>query len=767
MSSENRMKKTTLLKILNLIIITLISNCLLFASTKEEKLQKLIDQYKLIIQKNNYEKDANYIMILEKLSAEYEFVNIDSSIYYANKLKDLSSKYNNEKVNMIYLNLQGNINQTLNKNQEALNYYFQAYSIAVSSKNIKYCTKISRAISFSYYYQGNYSEFLKYQNYSLEYAKLLGDRLILGESYTNLGISFGQVGDYKNAILNHSKALEIFTEKNDQDHIASCLNNLGLIYLKLQNYDKALNNFNKSIEIKKKSNSISNLATGGSISGVYGNIGLVYSAMHQAQKALEYYIKSLENVENESNKSNLIKTLNNITWVLIDLKKYDEAQKNLDSSYQIALTIGDVDSQIATKLGQAKLFYILKKYKLAEQVCLEAKDLAIKIKNNIQIIECYNDLYNIYEANKQYQKAFEYLKLYNAENQKNLNEGKIKEIANLEAKYEFEKEKKELINKQKIQNKIANQEIKTQKYIINSIAFALVVFTILILLVLRNSNKVKNINQLLQETNVRMENQNEEIQSQNQEITIQKEELQNLNEIKDKFVSIISHDLRSPFSGFLGMTELLVEHGHKFSKEELLEKFEKLNKSAQNVSSLLENLLELSIIHRGLNKLILSDNSLKSIISINLDLLSFWATKKEITIETNIESDFHVFCDLKLVNSVIRNILSNALKFTNIGGKIKIDVYEFDEQRYAVSISDNGVGMDAKTLNNLFQLDKKTSRLGTEGELSSGLGLIICKEYIENHKCEIYVESQENVGSKFTITLPKSNSSLSDELIDL
>lgn len=489
--------------------------------------------------------------------------------------------------------------------------------------------------------------------------------------------------------------------------------------------------------------------------------------MKQADKALQYYIMSLESSEKETNKTNFINTLNNISWVLIDLKRYEEAKINIDSSLRIAIEIENENTQMASYLAYTKLYFATKKYDLAEKYCLKAYEKAKKSNVVGQLVETSQYLYKIYQLKGNFKKAFEFLEIYNEETNKYFNEAKIKELANLEAKYEYDKVMKDLISKQKVQSKIANQEITNQKYIINTIGLALLIFTFLILLVLRNSNKVKNINQLLIETNNRMEEQNEEIQRQNEEITQQKEELLNLNEIKDKFVSIISHDLRSPFSGFLGMTDVLVEHGYKFPKEVILQKIEKLNRSAKNVYTLLENLLELSIIHRGLNKMEYADNSLKSILLLNLDLLSFLAVNKKITIEEKIESDFHVFCDLKLVNSVIRNILTNAFKFTKIGGNIKIEVNEYDEQRYAVSISDNGIGMDANTLNNLFRLDKKTSRLGTEGELSSGLGLIICKEYIEKHKCEIFVESQENIGSKFTFTLPKSNSLLSDELIEL
>lgn len=258
-----RMKKTFLIKSLYLLIIILFINFNLYATKRDSLLQNFIVQYDQIIQKNNFEKDTNYSQILEKLSAKYEFINIDSSIYFANKLKELSNKNGSEFDKMKSLNLFGNIYQTMNKNKEALNYYFQAYSIALKEKNIKYCTKISRAISFSYYYQGNYSEFLKYQNYSLYYAKKLNDTIILGESYTNLGISFGQINDYKNALENHIKAIDIFTKINDESHLASCCNNIGLIYLRLGNYDKALFYFHKAIELKKKHNIFASSINGG------------------------------------------------------------------------------------------------------------------------------------------------------------------------------------------------------------------------------------------------------------------------------------------------------------------------------------------------------------------------------------------------------------------------------------------------------------------------------------------------------------------------
>jgi PAS domain S-box-containing protein len=238
-------------------------------------------------------------------------------------------------------------------------------------------------------------------------------------------------------------------------------------------------------------------------------------------------------------------------------------------------------------------------------------------------------------------------------------------------------------------------------------------------------------------------------------IKLKNEELQRTNAEKDKFFSIIAHDLRSPFNGFLGLTEIMAEGLHCMTLEEIQKIAVTMKKSANNLYSLLGNLLEWSRMQRGLipfePKLFL----LMPEITESMALVTEAADKKEIAISYDIPEDLTVFADGNMVEGIIRNLSSNAVKFTRKGGVVNVSAKTMPDNSVEISIKDTGIGMDKEMINNLFRIDIDTSRKGTEDESSTGLGLIICKDFIEKHGGKLRVESEEGKGSTFYFTIPK------------
>ncbi|NLT52467.1 MAG: PAS domain S-box protein, partial [Ignavibacteria bacterium] len=233
------------------------------------------------------------------------------------------------------------------------------------------------------------------------------------------------------------------------------------------------------------------------------------------------------------------------------------------------------------------------------------------------------------------------------------------------------------------------------------------------------------------------------------------EELAESNSTKDKFFSIISHDLRSPFQGFLGLTEILSDKENNFSREEISEISREMNKSAENMLSLLRNLFEWAQIQKGTidyypKKFSISDN-INSAILIH----SQKAAQKNIEIVNESDTKTIVFADERMVNSILGNLIANALKFTEKNGKVICKTKEKDENFIEISIKDTGIGMSSQLLKKLFKISEKTGRKGTEGEESTGLGLILCKDFVRLNKGEIWAESAEGKGSTFYFTLPK------------
>ena len=230
--------------------------------------------------------------------------------------------------------------------------------------------------------------------------------------------------------------------------------------------------------------------------------------------------------------------------------------------------------------------------------------------------------------------------------------------------------------------------------------------------------------------------------------------LQELNASKDKFFSIISHDLRSPFNSILGFTELLWKNSGDFSRAEIEKIAYDIYKTGNETIDLLNNLLEWSSSQTG--KLIINSENffLKSVVDDTIDLLNDYAKKKNITVLNEIPGQIEVFADKNMISSVIRNLLSNAIKFSQ---NCNVRITAKDANSFVkFSITDSGVGIKPEDIKKLFRLDTEFSTPGTAKEKGSGLGLILCKEFIEKNNGKIYVESEKGKGTSFMIKLPKT-----------
>jgi PAS domain S-box-containing protein len=238
------------------------------------------------------------------------------------------------------------------------------------------------------------------------------------------------------------------------------------------------------------------------------------------------------------------------------------------------------------------------------------------------------------------------------------------------------------------------------------------------------------------------------------EIELQNENLRRINSEKDKFFSIIAHDLRSPFNGFLGLTQIMAEDLPSFTMAEVQKIATKMSKSAANLYRLLTNLLEWSKIQRGAIQFNPEVILLNLVVGGSTELLQEDASRKKIELETLIPEDMFVFADVNMLQTVLRNLLSNALKFTPQGGKITISAKAKEGHQVEIAIQDNGIGMDQTLAANLFHLDVKTAREGTEGEPSTGLGLLLCKEFVERNGGKLWFESKAGSGSTFYFSMP-------------
>ncbi|MBM2816809.1 MAG: histidine kinase [Ignavibacteria bacterium] len=232
--------------------------------------------------------------------------------------------------------------------------------------------------------------------------------------------------------------------------------------------------------------------------------------------------------------------------------------------------------------------------------------------------------------------------------------------------------------------------------------------------------------------------------------------LRELNASKDRFFSIIAHDIKGPISSFVILSEHLFRHFTELTEDEQVDMLSAMYSSTKQLYNLLENLLEWSRIQMGIIQVMPLVFKIHEAVAANITMLQPSALSKNISITSLIPVDSTVYCDSHIFNSIIRNLLTNSIKFTHHGGKVIISSSEVDNMN-EICVEDNGVGIPMGAINKLFRLDEKYSTLGTDDEKGTGLGLILCKEFVEKSGGSIRVESEENSGSRFIIQLPLWN----------
>ncbi len=238
-------------------------------------------------------------------------------------------------------------------------------------------------------------------------------------------------------------------------------------------------------------------------------------------------------------------------------------------------------------------------------------------------------------------------------------------------------------------------------------------------------------------------------------LTIQRQEkqLRELNATKDKLFSIIAHDLRSPFNSLIGYSDLLLQQFDKLDEKRILRAIERINISSKEAFSMLGNLLTWARSQMGTLSWTLKEIRLQALVSSVISLLEVNAKKKDIEIRNEIDADLKINASHEMLSTVFRNLLSNAIKYTQPGGEVIVQA-EHANSEIEILVRDTGVGISKELIDRLFRIDSIFSTVGTANEKGTGLGLLLCKEFIDNHNGTISVKSQEGEGTEFTIRLP-------------
>jgi len=555
-------------------------------------------------------------------------------------------------------------------------------------------------------------EMFLYAEKALALAKKIGINTEIAKSYHILGIFYAETGDLQNALEYFFKSLHVLEELGDEGRKGVALGAIARVSQMLENYDDALKYDLQALDIALRNKDTLNLATN------YNNVGADYNNLKNFEEATEYYNKALQ--ISRKNNNFRIQALShlNIGFAFQKIKKYDDAYINLRQSEQIYHKIKDKNGQVNC-LNKLAAYY--QELNQADSAIINARKALFVAEGNGAITQkrqSYAILNEAYKHISKFDSAYKYMEMFNILNDSIRNSGNTKKITQLEMQYRFEKERE--IDSLKHKAEVEKQESLTILFLV---AFFLAV--VLVIFIFRSFIiKKKSETKLLE-----------------------------LNAVKDKFFKIISHDLKSPFTAFISISEILSNPEIKLSPEKTQYFANSINTSAKSSYDLFQNLLMWSMSQRCNLEINKTEIKVHTILTDTISLLTASADAKKIEITHDILPELAIITDKNIFKTVLRNLISNSIKFTPEGGKIQI-FSKPDNHYLHITVSDNGIGISAENLTKIFKTSSHHTTPGTNSEPGTGLGLILCQEILEKAGGNISVESEESKGSGFTISLP-------------
>lgn len=641
------------------------------------------------------------------------------------------------KINL-YIELGNNL--SYEKPEKAIIYYNQSIQIAKKHKNPNFIGKSYKAIGSFFYEKSDYEEALSNFKLAQIYFEKASNQRESGRAYMNIGNVYLSQNIDSKAYEYFLKALRIAEKTNYLKGISAAYNNIGLIYKERNDALKAIDYYNKSLKIATQIND----KVG--ISSTLTNIGNVYADEKKFNLAIDYYNKSLKIDTEQQDKFGMVICFNNIGEIYLEQGLYTKAKQYYENGIDLAQEIGN-------KSMLAMLYLNLSNLNLKELQLEEAYDNAMlsfkyakltnEIKAQAQVYELFSE---ISVAQNNYKKAYEFQKLFKKFNDSVSSSDRLMKIKELDVIFDAENKNKELQNltDNNRQNEI---QITNQKILIYSFIFLIfIVFLFTAILFKQNQDKVK-MNALLSLKSVQIEDKNKEILEQHQN-------LEKLNDTKDKFFSIIGHDLKNPMNSIIGFSELLSDNYNKYDDEKRNKFINIIKESAHRSNELLENLLTWAQSQSNSIEFHPTKISLKKSIEEVFGLLNVQASKNDITLQSNFSVNCNVIADQNMLLTILRNLVANAIKFSNHNSMVSVIVTSHDKF-CEITVKDSGDGIPENEIEYLFDLHNK-SKITKKSKSGSGLGLILCKDFVEKQGGKIWVNSKLGEGSEFTFTLPNA-----------
>ena len=621
----------------------------------------------------------------------------DSALYFANRAELILMRNDPESRLPFVFKNKGKIYENMHLAERSLFYYKKAYDEFIKLENYTESGNCALKMGNLYYDMANFSEAYFYYMQSLNAYEREDDQLGIARMENNLGNVSHDMGRLDDAEKHYQKAYAIYRENGLSTEECGAQGNIGMILYERELYDSALTYFMGVME-KLDPDSIGTTEERYILSGVYNNAALAYIELGEQQLALQYFRKGLG----------------------LAIRASDEFTEgsvyvNLGSLY------GDMKNQ------DSALFYLHRALRIAQQRGFRSLEM-----------DTFEELAKFHAKQGSYASAYNWMVKYDTLYKSLFNEQQSEQIMQLRSRYEQEISEQEILQLQ--------SETQLQKMLNKLFAVFIVIIIALVIVIAVNLHSKKRTNLMLAERNLQISNAI-------QKLSESEEELQKLNKSKDRIFSVVAHDLRNPVAAVTGFSELLYDNFDQFPVETQKEYLLQILQGTQRLQNMLENLL---IWARSQMKAVkyqpetirvydLLEDCIREV-KPNLD-------HKKVQCQLDVDPPCEVFADRAMMHTVFRNLVINAIKFSFPGGTIRITSEAFKNDCH-IRVSDEGIGIQPEIQAKLFTANEVVSTPGTTGEQGSGLGLVICKEFLERNHGQISVESEPGMGSTFVVTLP-------------
>lgn len=646
-----------------------------------------IDSLSAILEKSSI-KDSNTVAIYHALYNEWLPLNKDSALYFASLSFELSSKLKDRKNAATSRSYQAQVHREKGDFARAYELYLEA----------------------------------------LHKFTILGDQLGIATANIGLGKTFESQENYTKALQYFQRSLGLFEEMDSKPGLAAIYLNLGIIHAKTYQYDKSLDYLTRSAKLAET------LPDKTTAIEAHNFMGMVYDATKQNRKAIHSLVRAKNLSLIAAKVPSVAEAYLNMGNTYLKISNADSANTCFSAALNYFIQLKDTENIARTYKGMADLNFQAKQYDkashfldLSNQFALEEKNKLLMYDNYMLLIAIKKAVGDLKGANDLYEKVL-VLKdnLYSAE--------KLSGIENVKALYELEKKQKTI---DELQEDI---DLKTQQK--NYLVLAFSISAVSMLLLMYSAWQIKKKTLLLA-------SQKQLVEQQKNELENQKKELEDLHVVKDKFFSVLSHDLRSPMGNILGLLNLISMEG-VISEDEKKQLFNRLKLSTSSALETMDNMLAWGKNQIKANKIEIKEVNVHEIADRVCRFLNQIAENKSIAIINEVDPAIKIMADKHRLEFVIRNLVSNALKFSHKNSKIEVWT-STDDTYVNIHVRDFGTGMKRELQDKLFDVNKRESVNGTAGETGSGLGLALSKEFVTQNNGNILVNSEPGKGTIFTI----------------